>query len=336
MRKMLCGLPIIIMLATCQRHDDGSLREIRNFDAEEVFNYSHHNFDSFDAHRIHLTTEGLYIASRLNQKIRLIDIQTGEIIREFGTGKGRGPGEHENLMEFDVSDEYVTTIDITLMRITSFDKYSSEVVYTSPMKRTTTWMAHLGNFHLSSAIVSDSLFYLTDVKSDSIISSSSILDLDTAKEYGLSLSGRFIVYNDRFLYFPRKDRRVFEVMYDSTHLSRGRIFDNGIDTFTFKPSIDMSSSERVMMQAPNSRYSRSGVSKSDNNIYQLVHHFGFHPTQRYQTYLDVYDLNLKYKYSYGDLFEQFYPNGSQAISAYRDLICFRSNDNVLCYTMKDY
>jgi len=336
MKPVQLLMVIFLMLVSCRHQDEKSERDVIEFNGELIFNYSQNETDIFDAHRIHLSAEGLYIASRNNQKIRLIDIQTGEIIREFGAGKGRGPGEHENLMEFDVSDQYVTTIDLTLMRITTFDKYTSEVVNTSPMNRTTTWLARVGSVHLSSAIVSDSLFYLTDINSDSTISSSNILDLDTAKEYGLSLSGRYLVYNDRFLYFPRSDRRVFEVKYDSTQLSRGRIFDNGIDTFSFKPSIDMSSSERVMMQAPKSRYSRSGVSKSDNNIYQLVHLFGFHPTQRYQTYLDVYDLNLKYKYSFGDLHDQFYPNGTQAISAYGNLICFRSVDNVLCYTMKDY
>ena len=334
-RNFVLLIIIITMLATCRHRDDFPTREVAKFNSDLVFDYSQHDPDIFDPHRILLTPEGLYIASKNAQLIRLIDIKTGETIREYGVGKGRGPGEHENLMEFDVSERNVSTIDHTLMRVTVFDKSSGGVVHTAPLKRTPTWMVNLGNVHISSTIMSDSLFYLSDSKTDSIISSSSILNLDTSKEYGLSMPGRYIVLRNRFLYFPIWDRRVFEINYDTLSITRGRIFDSHIDTFSFKPSLDMSSENQAMVQAPKSRYSRSGVTRSGNVIYQLVHLFGFHPNQRYQTYLDVYNLDLNYLYSYGDLHDLFFPDGVQFITAHDDTLCFKSNENVLCYAMTD-
>lgn len=335
LRNFVLAIIIITMLATCRHRDDFPTRELAKFNSDLVFDYSQHDLDIFDPHRILLAPEGLYIASKNAQLIRLIDIKTGDIIREYGVGKGRGPGEHENLMEFDVSDSYVSTIDHTLMRVTVFDKSSGSIVHTAPLKRTPTWMVNLGNVHISSTIMSDSLFYLSDSKTDSIISSSSILNLDTSKEYGLSMPGRYIVFKNRFLYFPIWDRRVFEINYDTLSITRGRIFDSQIDTFSFKPSLDMSSENQAMVQAPKSRYSRSGIARSGNVLYQLVHLFGFHPNQRYQTYLDVYDLDLNYLYSYGDLHDLFFPDGVQSITAHDDTLCFKSNENVLCYAMTD-
>lgn len=333
--RSILSIVILLLLAGCQEQKKLQPRDIQPFDGELRFDFSQHDPDIFDPHRILLSSEGLYIASKNAQLIRLFDIKTGEVIREYGAGKGRGPGEHENLMEFDVSDNYVSTIDHTLMRITVFDKSSGGIVHTTPLKRTPTWMVNLGNVHISSTIMSDSLFYLSDSKTDSIISSSSILNIDTSKEYGLSMPGRYIVFRDRFFYFPIWDRRVFEVNYDTSSLTRGRIFDSQIDTFSFKPSLDMSSENQAMVQAPKSRYSRSGVTISGNVIYQLVHLFGFIPNQRYQTYLDVYDLDLNYLYSYGDLHDLFFPDGVQSITAHDDTLCFKSNENVLCYAMTD-
>lgn len=43
------------------------------------------------------------------------------------------------------------------------------------------------------------------------------------------------------------------------------------------------------------------------------------------------DSDLNYRFSYGDLHDQFYPNGIQDISAHGDTICFLSAGNVLCY-----
>lgn len=292
MRTLLFTFAVLILVA-CTKQVELDQRDLRPFIGELHFDYSQHDLDIIDPHRILLAPEGLYIASKNAQLIRLIDIKTGDIIREYGVGKGRGPGEHENLMEFDVSDRYVSTI------------------------------------------MSDSLFYLSDSKTDSIISSSSILNLDTSKEYGLSMPGRYIVFRNRFLYFPIWDRRIFEINYDTLSITRGRIFDSQIDTFSFKSSLDMSSENQAMIQAPRSRYSRSGVTRSGNVIYQLVHLFGFHPNQRYQTYLDVYDLDLNYLYSYGDLHDLFFPDGVQSITAHDDTLCFKSNENVLCYAMTD-
>lgn len=334
MRTLLFIFAVLILVA-CTKQVELDQRDLRPFIGELHFDYSQHDLDIFDPHRILLAPEGLYIASKNAQLIRLIDIKTGDIIREYGVGKGRGPGEHENLMEFDVSDRYVSTIDHTLMRVTVFDKSTGSIVHTAPLKRTPTWMVNLGNVHISSTIMSDSLFYLSDSITDSIISSSSILNIDTSKEYGLSMPGRYIVFRNRFLYFPIWDRRIFEINYDTLSITRGRIFDSQIDTFSFKPSLDMSSENQAMIQAPRSRYARSGVTRSGNVIYQLVHLFGFHPNQRYQTYLDVYDLDLNYLYSYGDLHDLFFPDGVQSITAHDDTLCFKSNENVLCYAMTD-
>lgn len=336
MHKYFFLLVAIIASASCQRNELVHKRTLLPFDQVAIFDLSKSKVGIYQANRLKLTIDGLFIVDKADQRINLIDLSKDSVVTIFGSGIGKGPGEQEFIFEFDVSDSFVTTIDPNLLRISYYNKHTGVLEKTSPTKKNATmWFKDLGSKYLISANVSDSLFYLYDSESDSILSSASILQLKAADEYGLSLPGRYIVNRNTFLYFPVWDYRVFEFLVDGDKLSRGRILYTPLDTFTFKPSIDMSNTTGTIMQAPKSQYNRTGVTETSGFIFNTVYLSGLHPTQRYELFLDVYDTDLNYRFSYGDLYEHFYPNVIQDIAAYGDTICFllAGDGNVLCYKL---
>jgi len=325
---------IIMALVSCQRNDVINSRIVKPFDFELVFKLPNEKLDIY-SNRILLSNQGLFVVNSFDQQISLIDISSNNVLRNFGDAEGKGPGQHEFVMGLMADSINLYTIDPKLLRLSIFDIKSGALMRTIPTSNQGYRAFGLGDkYYAVNSAFTDSLIYLHNAITDSILSSTSILDLDLTRTFALSAPGRYLSYESRILYFPVWDHRVFEFIVEGNQLHRGRVYPSPLDTVTFKPSIDLSAGENTVIKAPNSDYSRSSVTQSDGKIFTLVHLFGAHPTQRYESFIDIYDSNLNYLFSYGDFYERIYPDGIQEITVHDDTLCYLSTTNVRCYKIQ--
>jgi hypothetical protein len=319
----------ILLLTSCGQDVSTDGRIVKNFDGEVVFNLPNDSLEVFPS-RPFLTEHGLFVYDKKDGRIKLVDMENNQIIRSYGGGKGRGPGEHEGFFNLDVWGDTLAMVDTGLHRVTLFDVNTSEVIQTIPVRRDPFKLFLVKGGFVLNTIGADSLLYLYNTKSDSAISSASMLDIKVRSTYVLSVYGHYTSRNrnNEVIYIPLWDNRVFVFDLDSSNIRRSIHFST-FDTTTFTPST-VQSAAGVMFQAPNPEFSRSGGVYNDGKLYILNYSHDKKANKRRYYYIDIYDHDFNYMYSIDMINELPYP---QSISLYGNKLCFMGLENLRCYEM---
>lgn len=308
-------------------------RTIVPFDGELILTIPSEELD-LAPDRPLLTKHGLFIWDNVGNHVKLIDVNTKQIIRTYGKGSGRGPGEYQWIFNFDANDEVIGLVDIKLRRVSLFDIASGELISTTPIKTDPYKMFLLDNDHfVVHALGADSLLSLFGTESEVELASASVLNLKVASNYMLSMYGHY-VSRDRekeVLYFPTREARVFAFEVEGDELRRGKIYPT-LDTNRFIPTVQKTETGGFMAIAPTSEVTRTGTDFTGDKFVSSVYSLDTAKNEYRFFVLDVYDSELSYVKSY-DILGLVPKSVPQRVTAHDDVYCYMDLETVRCYRM---
>lgn len=82
----------IVLLTSCGQDVSPDGRIVKPFDGEVIFNLPNEELEIFPSRPI-LTDHGLFVYDKKDGRIKLVDIKQNRVIRAYGGGRGRGPGD---------------------------------------------------------------------------------------------------------------------------------------------------------------------------------------------------------------------------------------------------
>lgn len=329
MRIILILVGLCHFAVGCKQSQSGDWPNEGTFDHSPVYSLPNSELDIIPDHA-RLTSQGLVVYDKLGQRIVLIDMQTNRVVRQFGSSRGKGPGEHEMVFDIYINDssEKLYALDPRLYRISEYNLNDGVLSSTISVKNDLTRIASLDSSRLLVAPVADEfLFHIIGTDGDTTFNRVPLEGYETKREYAMSTIGNWSVAPSGIHYFPVMDSRIFKFEFHS-----GIVVTKSFstpDTFRFRKSIDMSTSSGVMLKAPDRPYVRVGAAKSNDYFVTASRVIDLAKRELVSSTLHVFDANLNVVRAF-DL-THFQRNQPQSITANDDLICIQFTENVHCY-----
>lgn len=322
-------LATIVLLTSCGQDVSHDGRIVKPFDGEVFYNLPNENLEIFPSRPL-LTDHGLFVYDKKDGRIKLVDIEQNQVVRTFGGGRGRGPGEYEGFWNMDIYGDTLAVVDTNLFRVTLFDVRTAEVISTVPVKRDPDKLFLTSKGFVVNSLGADSLLYLYSTDVDTAISSASILNLRVRSNYVLSMAGEY-TSRDRskeVIYIPAWDNRIFVFEVGNGYIRRSFHFST-FDTTTFVPSV-VQQTESTIFRAPSPEFNRIGGVFNNGKLYVPNYSHDKKANKRRYYYIDIYDQDLKYAHSINMLEERPYP---QTMTINGNTMCFMGLENLRCYEM---
>lgn len=324
---------LFLLIVSCSQEKLQDGRIVKPFKGKVVFELPNSSLEMYIERPV-LTEHGLFVFDKADDKIKLIDWKTNSVLRSYGNGRGRGPGEHEMFFNHDAYENVLAMVDAQLHRITLFNIQSGDLIRTIPVNRDPYNIFVMKNGLVYQPIGSDSLLHYISFDSDTTTSSASILDLDVQRKFVLSMAADY-TSRDRsgeFIYIPKWDGRIFTFKLIDGVLKRDAVH-SFFDSTTFTPSIVQTETGGFMAKAPTPEFGRTHYFFSGDKFYSPNFSHDYETKTRRYYYIDVYDRNFKYLYSYDMINEKPYP---QRVTIRDNLLCFMGLENLRCYEMEDW
>lgn len=326
---ILFNIIAIVLLTSCGQDVSPDGRIVKPFDGEVIFNLPNEELEIFPSRPI-LTDHGLFVYDKKDGRIKLVDIKQNRVIRAYGGGRGRGPGDYEGFWNMDVHGDTLAIVDTNLFRVTLFDVRTADVISTVPVKRDPDKLFLTSKGFVVNSLGAGSLLYLYSTDVDTAISSESILNLRVRSNYVLSMAGEYTSRdrNREVIYIPAWDSRIFVFEVGNGYIRRSFHFST-FDTATFVPSI-VQQAEGTIFRAPNPEFNRIGGVYNNGKLYVPNSSQDRPAKVRRYYYIDIYDQDLKYMHSINMLEERPYP---QTMTINNNTMCFMGLENLRCYEM---
>ena len=329
MRIILILIGLCHFAVGCKQSQSGDWPIEGTFDHSPVYSLPNSELDIIPDHA-RLSSQGLVVYDKLGQRIVLIDTKSNRVVRQFGLGKGKGPGEHEMIFDININDsnKKLYALDPRLYRISEYNLNDGVLISTLAVKNDLTRIASVDSSRLLVAPVADEfLFYIIGTDGDTTYNRVHLEGYETKREYAMSTIGNWSVDPSGIFYFPVMDSRIFKFELNSGVLTT-KSFSTP-DTFRFRKSIDMSTSSGVMLKAPDRPYVRVGAAKSKDYFVTASRVIDLTKRELVSSTLHVFDTNMNVVKAF-DL-THFQRNQPQSITANDDLICIQFTENVHCY-----
>ena len=225
----------------------------------------------------------------------------GELINTIGNGKGRGPGEILLAPDFFVDDNDIWVVDSNQLLVQRFKKNGEFIDSRNIKGHPLRIIAQDNKLSLLVFGGREGLFRSIpkDLDSESISKFGVVIE-DQAKNI-MSLGGTLQSREDKgFIYVPSYASSIY--FYDN--LDSLSFIANAPDNQSFIPSEDKSTSERMMIMAPDPDIQRKRSLVSGGMLYVYVTHrisegSANNEEETKELFLDVFDLeNGEYHYSF--------------------------------------
>lgn len=312
-------------LASCTQSE--SARTFQAFDSEPIFTLPNQGLEIYPERPL-LTEYGLIVIDKLQKNIKILDIQSNEVISEFG-GSGKGPGEYGQIWHLAFQDSLLFVLDTSLHRVTIINANDRSVVRTIPVRKDPIRIESNGQYYVMNSIGTDSLIYLFDLQTDSLISKANVENLDIQSEYSLSMQGFYTFIGDRINYFPVYDGRIFEFTVHDGGFTNYRVVETP-DTARFKPTVALNEMGTYSAKAPPLDYARMGASYDNGKYYSLSRYYEMKKRELVYAVIDVFDEELRYIYSYDVSHIKPMP---QQMTVKDGVACFMDLETLKCFRL---
>lgn len=199
----------------------------------------------------------LYISDFSDFSIFILD-DTGKKKRTIKTGKGRGPGEFENLTDFDVIRDTLWAVDIQNLRVSSFSLNNGEFLESFSVEHRPLRIATLDEGFVIQWLGADSLFSKFDYQGNELNQFGAVIE--DQRIHMMSMSGEIrSAGTDRFVYLPYYASLVYQYKSDGELINVIRAPD-GIEF----PATDR---EGPRSHAPDFSFQRNAWLDQDNYLY---------------------------------------------------------------------
>jgi hypothetical protein len=315
----------LTMLTACVQPVD--TRTYVPFDATPIFTLPNNTLDVY-AQRPRLTDFGLVVIDKVQKNIKIIDPKTSQVVLNFGRG-GKGPGEYQQIWHIADHDSLLFVLDTSLHRLTIVSGMNGEVIRTIPVRKDPLRIESNGQYYAMNSIGTDSLIYLFDLESDSLLSKANVENLDIQSKYALSMQGFFTFRNDKINYFPVYDGRIFEYTVSDGAFVNYRIVETP-DTSRFKPTVALSETGTFIAKAPPLDYARMGAAYDNGKYYSLSRYYDMKKRELVYAVIDVFDESLAYSYSFDIAMIKPMP---QEMTVKNGIVCFMDLEILNCYKL---
>lgn len=315
----------LAMLTACAQHDD--TRTFVPFDATPIFTLPNSTLDVYPE-RPRLTSYGLVVIDKMQKNIKIIDPRTSQVVLSFGRG-GKGPGEYQQIWHIADHDSLLFVLDTSLHRLTIVSGTNGEVIRTIPVRKDPIRIESNGEYYAMNSIGTDSLIYLFDLKSDSLLAKANVENLDIQNKYALSMQGFFTFQDDKINYFPAFDGRIFEYTVSDGAFVNYRVIETP-DTSRFKPTVSLNAMGTFSAQRPPIDYVRMGASHDNGKYYSLSRYIYMEKRELVYAVVDVFDESLTYEYSLD--ISKIKPMPQQ-MTVKNGIVCFMDLEILNCYKL---
>jgi len=317
----------LAMLTACVQSEDSKTRTFVPFDATPIFTLPNRTLDIYPE-RPRFTSYGLVVIDKNQKNIKVIDLETSHVVLNFGRG-GKGPGEYQQIWHIADHDSLLFVLDTSLHRLTIVSGTNGEVIRTIPVRNDPIRIESNGEYYAINSIGTDSLIYLFDLKSDSLLAKANVENLDIQNKYALSMQGFFTFQDDKINYFPAFDGRIFEYTVSAGAFVNYRVIETP-DTSRFKPTVSLNAMGTFSAQRPPIDYVRMGAAYDNGKYYSLSRYIDMEKRELIYAVVDVFDESLAYQYSYDIAMIKPMP---QQMTVKNGIVCFMDLEILNCYKL---
>jgi len=274
------------------KEQDNYKRNFKNIEIEETIHYKSNNI--YDPILIRVDDEGnIYLYDLSVQKIKMIK---NEKTIEFGNGRGEGPKEFSNIVDFRISENTVYIADNQLKKISEFKK-NGTFVKTKNFDFSFRRILPLNNkiVLLSSSAISDKYFILLDMNYNLIKQFGDRIDVN------LPPANRFF-FSEGVLCSDGNNTIFYGFFYHGLILSFNIQTNKFLYVYTIDktpiPEIETSSDGDFAIAPKGGPISCLNLSFDNDKLYALSIAGEGIDKEKYSVF-DVYDAkNIKYEYSF--------------------------------------
>jgi hypothetical protein len=264
----------------------------------------------------------------MHKNIKVIDVHTSQVITNFGRG-GKGPGEYGQIWHIADHDSVLFVLDMSLHRLTIVNIPKGEVVRTIPVRKDPIRVESNGQYYAMNSIGTDSLIYLFDLDSDSLLAKANVENLEIQSKYALSMQGFFTFVDDRISYFPTYDGRIFEYTVKDGEFVNYRVVETP-DTARFKPTVALNDMGTYSAKAPPIDYARMGAAFDNGRYYSLSRYYEMKKRELVYAVVDVFDSELRYMHSFDVSSIKPMP---QQMTVKNGIVCFMDLETLNCFNL---
>jgi len=265
-----------------------------------------------------------YIISQTDHRIHVYNNEL-HYVHSIGDGQGRGPGEIEYLVDYDIQNNNLWAVDTRQLAIHRFNLISKEYIESFYVKGHPLRVVALENnvTVMTMGNGTDSLFTSYSLENREKRMFGKIVE-GQIKNF-LALDGKLEKYDKGFIYIPRHASLVY--IYDnSPNLKKIVQTPDG----QYFPSVKRTSTaDGNMYQAPESPFTAAASDVDGKSLYVMV--FNKNTTQKGETVtkinIDKYDLDkgtYLYSYKMDEIFHEF-------IFDERELCLLLTREHLACY-----
>lgn len=315
----------IATLGACEHNEP--IRSFVTFDTIPIFTLPNSNLDVYPE-RPRLTDFGLVVIDKVQKNIKVIDISDTTIVRQFGRG-GKGPGEFQQIWHIANYDSLLFVLDMSLHRITVLNILNGEVLRTIPVRKDPIRVESNGQYYAMNSIGTDSLIYLFDLETDSLLAKANVENLDIQSKYSLSMQGFYTYVGNKINYFPAFDGRIFEYTVQDGAFVNYRAVETP-DTARFKPTVALNEHGTYSAKSPPIDYARMGAAYDNGSYYSLSRYYDMKNRELIYAVVDVFDEALAYSYSFD--ISKIKPMPQQ-MTVKNGVVCFMDLETLNCYRL---
>ncbi|NGP87737.1 6-bladed beta-propeller [Fodinibius halophilus] len=215
----------------------------------------------------------------------------GKYIGSYGK-EGRGPGEFQQLMDFDQRGDSIYVLDSRKMELMFFDKKSSSFITSHKVKSHPYRFATLGNRFVIERSMEEKLFSSTDLQGNIQHQFGQFIESQT--QNGLSVSGNIETISDTgFVFSPSYASYLYYFNKEGEQTKVVRT----VDRIPFQKPVKEKSGNMNITKPPTVKVYSRALSTEDN-LLLILQRFAKESDALPTSFIDVYHLDTgQYRYS---------------------------------------